>query len=173
MAISIGLDQRAAVSTSSVQDITVSGVGTPKLAVHLSTRATANNSATDHAIYGLGATDGTRERFCTARSENGVTDTATDRRAYSDQVTGLLWDTHPGVNGTANHDSWITDGEKIGWNNEPNNPFLIGTLFMGGAELEVYVGSFVPNASSSAGRKSSGVNLEKLFMDHKITSGGP
>lgn len=131
------LVQNAARTTTGTQDYTVSGFGTPKLAMFFVTFATANNTETAHAVLGIGSTDGTRNVSTTYSDKDAVATTVCKSRGNTSNCV-LLHNQDGTVIGRAAFSSWITDGVRINWSTAPASGYLVTCLLVGGSVSNAY-----------------------------------
>lgn len=129
------VQQAALTGSPGTQDFTASGVGTPVGVIFFLTSGLTNGTVANHALLGMGATDGTRNiSICTA-SKDGIAlgTTAARRRAFSDACLSLI-----NEDGTlvikAAFDSWITNGVRINYTNV-SSAFLVTCIFLYGPEI--------------------------------------
>jgi len=124
-------------------DITIPGFGTPKAAVFFLSNGQSDGTVADDSKLSIGFTDGTNHRVISAQDEDGVTTTANDRIAATDEVLQLL-DTAGVILIEANFDSWITDGVRLNVGAESTAVTRRLTVwFFGGGDLTAFVGSKV------------------------------
>jgi hypothetical protein len=138
--VKIAATRVAAKVAGGSQDITIPGFGTPKAAVVILSRATADATPVSDYSIGVGLTDGTRSRCISAVTEDGVTTTDTDRSASSELV-GMLFPVLQSMDARADFSSWITNGIRIAWTGTPNAGYLMTVILLGGADLTAYVNS--------------------------------
>ena len=141
MAVSVAIAQGAAPTAGGVQNLTVPGFGTCKGVLLIVTNSLVNGAPVDHAIFGMGASDGTNHRSFCVSSGHGVSRTNEKRRRSNTRVLTLLRN-NGGVDGTALFTSFITDGVRINWSNAPATAVLVTAILFGGTDLNVAVGSF-------------------------------
>lgn len=122
----------ARTGTTGTQDFTSSGFGTPKGAMVWLTYATVNGTAANHAMLGVGFTDGTNHRSLTPASEDGVVADTQASGSLTTLITTIATANTP-VDGSATFDSWITDGLRINWTDVPPAAYLVNVLLIGGA----------------------------------------
>lgn len=143
MGVSIAITQQAAPTVTGTQDFTVSGFGTVKAYLTYVTNAVTNGTAVDHAVFGMGAGDGTREWSCGVASEHNQGNADVHSRATNDESIMIL-DLSNAVDGEANFDAFITDGVRFNWANAPSVAVLVTVILFGGDDLLAYA----DNASS-------------------------
>ena len=139
MAVSIKVTQFAAATSTGTQDITISGFGTPKAAIFVAGKCTANGTAANGYSFSVGATDGTRNRVNVTSSRDAAGTTDVTRIGDNDEVIVLTNDGTTTRIGEANFDSWITDGVRINWTIAPGSAYLINVILITGADVTAYV----------------------------------
>lgn len=138
---------RVALNTSTgVQSITMAGMGTPKAALFIVSRAVTDAVAADHAALSVGWTDGVRDRCVHTASTHGAGTTAA-RRGVSITSLLALSDGAGTLLAEAVFSAWVTDGVQINITTAPGAAYLCTVLFLGGDELQVYAGHLTSNAS--------------------------
>lgn len=140
MGVTIAVVRAACNTVTGTQDITTTDLGglTPKAALLIVTRATADGAATDHAVFSFGATDGTRSWSRSAYSESGLTTTEA-AGVTSATVPVTIIDIDGTVDGAASFSAWITNGIRINWTNAPTNAYLMTVVLFAGTDLTVRV----------------------------------
>ena len=129
---------RVACNTSTgTQDITISGLGTPKAAILKVTKAVTDETLADDAVFGWGVTDGTNHRAWSSHSEDNTGSVTRNQRGMTDECI-VINGASGIIDGEANFDSWITDGIRINWGNAPAAGYLLTvTLFTGDISVNV------------------------------------
>ena len=138
----VGLVQVDARTSTGTTDLTVSGYGTCKGAILWVTRATANASAATHYVFGMGATDGTRDRCFSTSSEDALSDTNTFNRAKTGKCLMLINPADGSIDGEVQFDSFITDGIRINTTDAFGSAYKIEALLFFGSDCQMYVGDF-------------------------------
>lgn len=149
MAVSYGVTRVACNTSTGNQDITISGVGTPKLAIFEITKATADGTAVNDAVFGMGATDGTRQFSWCTFSQNAQAVSIDKNRGVTDQCV-LINDAAGNVDGEAAFVSWITDGVRINWGDAPAGAYFLTVTLIGGSDFEAYTNAVNLGTSTSA-----------------------
>lgn len=123
---------RAALNTSTgVQSFTSSGFGTPKAAIFIVSRATADDTLAADAIIGFGFTDGTNQMTAGMFAEDVTIPTETARHfdlalcIGCNEVGGFGSETFD-----AAFSQWVTDGVEINITDTANNGALLLTVIL-------------------------------------------
>lgn len=139
MAVTTAVTRVACNTGTGTQDITVGGFGTPKAALFICSKATANGVAADHYVLSFGAATGTSNEWCLSlNTEDGVATTDTRATTDSDRCIRL---NNPGtatVDGEAEFTAFITDGVRINWLNAPSAAWLLTVVLFGGSDLSAH-----------------------------------
>lgn len=166
---------RAAAPTSTgTTDFTVSGGGTCLGAIFFLSRATADNTASNIAAVGYGATDGTRQVAMSTSSHNAQATTATRRRAMSDKGACLIT-TSGAIDGESEFSAFITDGIRINTTDAYASGYLItAVLFFDDGGDSFYVGTFDTSSGdvdvTAPGFRPSAVNVFSIHAAINDTS---
>lgn len=140
--------QKAAATSGTTEDLTVSGFGTPDGYMFVSSRGTANGTEAPHAIFTLGAGDKTAELVAAVRDEDNQSTTDSDRRGATDE--SILWmDLGSSIDGEMNYNTTATDGVQMSYGNNPAFAYLINGFLI--RAVEVSCG----NATHTAGSNNS------------------
>lgn len=146
---------RAAVNTATgTQDFSTPDLAglTPKAAYFIVSYATADGTAADHAMLGIGAvTDATHRWALAVSQEHGITTSDTYNSGSVTTCVRILNPTDGSVDGEADFDSWLADGIRINWTNAPSAAFLLTVVLFAGSDLtahanNVSLGDTVDNA---------------------------
>ena len=145
MGVTIAVTRVACNTTTGTQDITSADLGglTPKAVWFIVTQATADGTATDHAVLGIGAATGASNRWsCGVFSEHGLATTDTGRRIVSDECVVKLNTGDANIDGEADFDSFISNGVRIDWTNAPASAHLLTVILFAGTDLSAQAGTF-------------------------------
>lgn len=140
MATKIETTRFTTATSTGTQDITIAGFGTPQAAIFVwnGNNITADGVA-DHAIIGIGCTDGTRQWNMGVTDENGVATTDTGRRVDDDRCV-WIHDENTVAKAAAEFSAWITDGIRLNWSfNILGTGVSVTAILIGGA-TNVYAG---------------------------------
>lgn len=140
MGVKIQTTRVACDTDAGSQDITIDGFGTPKAALFMISCATTDDTATTHAYFGIGATDGTTQWACSIATEDGLGTTDTNSRAMTDECVALLHDAG-NIDGEGNSTTLITDGVRVTWGDAPSAARLMTVVLFGGNDLTAKVGN--------------------------------
>ena len=125
-------------TTTGTQDITISGIGTPKAAMVILQNASTDDTNTANATACIGFTDGTRGVHSWINSRNGVSSSSTRRRT-GDNSWGFSYDPSGFVVTDFDFQSWITDGVRINITSANGDDcFATFVFFYGSDVLNVY-----------------------------------
>jgi len=140
MAITTAIVQVAAPTSTGTQDITTTELGglTPKAALFFMSGGVTDDAAVDHGRIAFGATDGTREWYMGARSEDGVGTTETTRGAHTTGLIGLIDTNLKAKDSEAAFVTFIANGIRIDWTNAPSVAHKLTVVFFAGTDLEVF-----------------------------------
>jgi hypothetical protein len=115
-------------------DITIPGMGTPKLALFYLSLAITDNTAANGANPCVGAADGTNQWATSSFYQHGAATTGDGSRGVTDKC--VLMGTISGVVvGEAGFDSFITDGVRINFTDNVPSGYLLSVVFFGGADF--------------------------------------
>ena len=134
MATKTNVTRFTTATSTGTQDITIADFGTPQLAIFLfnGDNSTADG-VTDHAIIGIGTTDGTRQWSTLATEENGQGANDGGRDQNATRCITIV-DGNTVVQARATFDSWITNGIRINWDaNSLSTGVLVTCVLIGGA----------------------------------------
>lgn len=123
---------------SSTQDITHSGSWTPKAAIFQWSRAnTSADTFQEHMSFGYGVTDGTNQRASAIASEDNQArgDTASLNRNNALIVTLNPTGTIETVDAVATFNSWLSNGIRITWTDQPAVNFYFTVILLGGDDI--------------------------------------
>ena len=125
-------------TTTGTQDITISGIGTPKAAMVILQNASTDNTNTANATACIGFTDGNRGVHSWINSRNGVSSSSTRRRT-GDNSWGFSYNPSGFVVTDFDFQSWITDGVRINITSANGDDcFATFVFFYGSDVLNVY-----------------------------------
>jgi hypothetical protein len=146
MGVTIAVTRVAANTGTGTQDITTTDLGglTPKAVLLIATRAVTDGTAVDGAGMYMGASDGTNEWTEGYESQHAQASMDSDHQqdTTSNRILTIYDGTADGVvEGTANFDSFITDGVRIDWTDAPAGAYLITATFFAGTDLSTNVGT--------------------------------
>jgi hypothetical protein len=129
-------------------DITIPGMGTPKLALFILTRGTVDGTAANSAMMSLGAADGTNQWSAAMMSGTGGNATSVASRGMTDQAVTII----NGVvlQGEASFDSWITDGVRLNFTDTFTEAVLLTVVFFGGADFNGEAGAINLGTATTA-----------------------
>ncbi len=150
------------------QDFTISGFGTPKAALFIVTNATADNIRADHAILGMGATDGSTSLAVSGRNEDAALTSRANKARGTGDVIYFLNTGADTLDGEAQFSAWITDGVRISWSNLPTNAVLVTVILFAGEDLSAKVGSVTSSATIGNSVAVTGVG----FQPHQLIGFG-
>jgi hypothetical protein len=143
--------QVAANTSTGNQTITAPDLGgaTPKAALFIISRATANGTAVGTAAIGVGATDGANEWAHSMRSTDsaGTTDT---RRGRTNSACVALFGTGTAFEAEASFVSFSPGGVTINWSTAPPSGRLLAVVLLAGTELDVEAGDYNLGATVDA-----------------------
>lgn len=130
----VAVVQLAGRTTVGTKDFTVSGFGTPKAVMCVSSYGVTNGTRVAHAGVTIGFSDGVRQHTAFVRSKDAVTTTLTGRRA---NTTDLLYyaDADGATIGRVQFASWITDGVRLNWSAAPATAYQVSCTLFGGAGI--------------------------------------
>jgi hypothetical protein len=145
----------AANTTTGNQDFTTTNLGgaTPVAALIVLTNATANDTATTHIVYGMGATDGTRQWAWGLSGEyNDATYARThlSTRSASDACAMLVNPDTEAVLAEASFVAFIENGVRLNWVTAPPAGYLVACYLWAGSTVQAYAGTFQPSATQNA-----------------------
>lgn len=120
-------------TTTGLQDITVSGFGTPKAAIIIISTALSAGTIQAGAILGVGWTDGTNSVCSGMASEDGTLSSNCGRAHTSTKIITLPNYTGSALIVEANFDSWVTDGVRINVTTSDGSAYLMNVILIGGA----------------------------------------
>lgn len=141
------------------QDLTISGIGTPKAAIFIHGQATALDAVDASLVWSVGFTDGTNQ-FSAATIDvalQGTTDTK--RRQATDEVIMRLG-VAGAIDAEANFNSFITDGARITWGDATGGAEYFAVIFFGGADFQAAVGTATLGNSGVAVTATAGFPVE-------------
>lgn len=147
MTVVFGIAQAAAITAGTTQSITdATGLGglTPKWAICVTTYATINGTAADHAVYSIGITDGTTMFSKCFSAENGVGTSDTELVHSTDQIISLIdvtgsaaWEARANLSGGG----MIANGITINWSNLPSSAYQMQWFFCAGTDVNAAPGT--------------------------------
>jgi len=149
------------------QDLSISGIGTPKGMVIEISGATTNNGVTNHARWGFGVTDGstTDQGFAwSTRSEHGQTTSDSGCRRSADTVVQFSLSASNSADGIAHWDSWITDGARIVWDDLPATGVMMNVTFFYGDDFDIDAHTFAGSTTDGGTASFSGVTWKPRMM---------
>jgi len=149
------------------QDITVSGIGTPKAAIFIVSKAAANGTVAADATLSIGYTDGTNQFCTTAEIIDGGGATSSRRFASNAQIYSLGYSDQ-----TGEFISWITDGVRINSTTLPAG-YLLTVIFITGSDVEGALAFDRALQSSTSPQDFTGIGFafDALFLSHSYSSG--
>lgn len=158
----IEVTQVAIRSGSGTQDITIPGFGTPAGAFFIMTYVEATNTEeTTDVFQSHGATDGTTQWVI---ANSASTTDVTGRRALDSAVLGVVFSTDDDFHGTAEFDSWITDGVRIDVTDASANlADKLLTVWLFRNDLDVSCGTYIPHTTNVTETVGFETNLLLLF----------
>ncbi|NJN53653.1 MAG: hypothetical protein HC804_02175 [Anaerolineae bacterium] len=142
MGVTVAVTRVACNTSTGDQTITTTDLGglTPKAAMFIITQAVTDGAAANHAVWGLGFTDGTTS-FCSAsEDEHGLSTTDTQKGGAAVPVVIMDGAATNTVDGQADFSAWVTNGSTITWTNAPSTGFLLTVVYFAGTDLTVDVG---------------------------------
>lgn len=153
-------------SIGATQDVTISGFGTPKAAIFISSMAYNNDTIAAHDDFVMGFYDGTRNRAVSCFADDAVTTTDTWRANDNTMVlpfinqTGNIWH---GMKAT----SFITDGVRLQvvWNTTFTRK--VTCILIGGSDVaNVYCNSYddLGTTASTTDITDPGFEPDLLFL---------
>ena len=121
-----------------LQDITTADLGglTPKAALLIVTRATSDGAAVDNAVMSYGAATGASNEWVgggTDEHNQGTTDTYYNWQ--NDACVYIMDPTDGSVDGEAEFSSFIENGVRINWVDEPASAYLLTVVLFAGTDL--------------------------------------
>lgn len=164
MGVDIAVTRVACNTATGNQDITISGFGTPKAALFLVSSCITDGTAADHAIYCVGATDGTNHVVVGGRSRHSVAESDADRRGATDEVIQILEVDTQDVDGEANFNSWITDGVRITWGVALDAAYLMTVVLFTGSDLSANAGDFTSGSNGGEVDVDCGMEPDVAFF---------
>lgn len=129
-------------TTTGTQDFTVSGVGTPKGAIVMLSRASADGVTSDNISYVVGFTDGTNSQCNGWSSLDNAADSDTARAWNSNLIRMIDPVTNTSIAVAANFSAWVTDGVQLNFTVVDGTAWLCTVILICGADAQVFVGSF-------------------------------
>ena len=146
MGVTVAVTRVAANTSTGTQDITTTDLGglTPKAVLLIATRCVTDATAADGAGFYTGAADGTNEwaQGYEEQHAQASMNSAEEQDTTANRILTIYDGTAADVvEGTANFDSFITDGVRIDWTDAPASAFLITAIFFAGTDLSVHAGS--------------------------------
>lgn len=133
-----------AATAGATQTFTSPGFGTPKAAIVMVSRVTADGSATADMALSIGfvATDPSAAtaqacEFCT--SQDNVSTTFTLRGSLNNRILRIYDPTAGTIDAQATFLQWVTDGIEITWNNNPDGLYRITVILLTGTDLSAAV----------------------------------
>lgn len=153
MVTSLRTTQVAAATGGGNQDFTVSGFGTPDLLAILTGFGLTNGTVATHAGIGFGASISTSNRQVVfTRAEDAVSQTNVLRWGATNEATLITSASANLVDGEADFNSFITDGARITWGNNPGAAYLMNGLLLR-----------APNVAIGSATQSGGADIEQSF----------
>ena len=134
MAVEIRAVRQATLTATGNQDFDVSGWSTtPQAALYFITRATADNSAADHGVMGIGLAVSSSNRFTGGvRNEHGTSQGDASRRTISDECIVVLDPADGSVDGEADFVQFNAGGSQVNWGDAPASAYLMTALYFAG-----------------------------------------
>ncbi len=138
-------------TSTGTQDVTLSGFGTPKGAIAF-WGGDADATQRNHAVFGVGFTDGTNSRLATVSAEN---ETGASSDAYRLQRNDKFIDILDGASTSKDHvvsfNSWITDGVRLNIDAASASVRTVIIILIGGSDVSgVVVGDINLGTGTSA-----------------------
>ena len=134
MTVEIRAVRQAVNTATGNQDFNVSGWSAAvQAALYIATYATADNSAADHSVIGLGlATSSSQRHTGGVRDEHDVGTTDCSRRTISDECIVILDPVDGSVDGEADFVQFNAGGSRVTWGAAPSAAFLMTALYFSG-----------------------------------------
>jgi hypothetical protein len=155
MGVTIKTTRVSANTVTGTQDITTADLGglVPKAVMLVVTRAVTDDTGVDGAGMYIGLSDGTNE--LAQGYEDQHAQATMDAEMEQDTTANRILTIYDGtaddvVEGTADFDSFITDGVRINWTDAPASAYLIVATFFAGDDLTAHVGSVSLGNTSNA-----------------------
>ena len=121
-------------TTTGTQDITISGIGTPKAAMVILQNASTDDTNTVNATTGIGFTDGTRGVHSWINSRNGQVASSTRRRTGAANW-GFSYNPSGFVVTSFDFQAWITDGVRINITSANGDDCFATFVFFYGSDI--------------------------------------
>lgn len=114
---------------------------TPKAALFIVTRATADGTETVDGCLGYGAATAADQEWATTQgSEDAQGTTNTGRSNVSDHCLVIPDVDGDNVDGEAEFSAFIANGVRVNWTDAPSAAFLVTVVLFAGADLSAYAG---------------------------------
>lgn len=126
-----------AASSAGIQDITISGFGTPKAAMLYICKTVTEETFTADNAFCVGVTDGTKWNCVRCYDVDNQATTVSRRAFFTDRLLSLRDAGTTYAEATFN--SWITNGIKINWGTSPVAGYKIIAIFWGGSDVKAHV----------------------------------
>ena len=170
MATTFAIVEAAASTSSSTQDFESSGFGQPDAAIIISNGATSNDGTiADMWRYSIGFTDGTNSRCAFSAARHNRASTSTFRGG----VQGVLAHFGDSLFGSeeclADFDSWLTNGIRFSWSNNPSSAFRVVVVLIKGGDFSV--GDQDTPSSGTGSVTNLGFEPQTVFFTSSRTSG--
>jgi hypothetical protein len=160
-------------------DITIAGMGTPKLAKFYVSEAITDGTVAVQAKISVGATDGTTQWAATVHSADASNATSDSSRGMTDQC--VLLNSLTAVSGEGAFSAWITDGVRINITDAFPLAYFVTVVFYGGADyngevLALNLGTSTSAQSQAMAREYDALELwsiGELFNDTGVSRLNP
>ena len=142
MGVTIAVTRVACPTGTGTQDITTTDLGglTPKAALFIVNKATADGSAADHAVLAIGACTGAANRWSSGGFQEHGQDTTDAGDASSDDYCIFISNMAGGADALADFSAWITNGVRINWSDAPGAAYLLTVVLFAGSDLSAKAG---------------------------------
>jgi hypothetical protein len=123
------------------QDITTTDLGglTPKAALLIITRAVTDGVAADHYVFSYGVATGASNEWCVSGSDEHNVGSTDNYPLWKNDACIFIKDPTDGSSdGEAEFSSFITNGIRINWIDEPASAYLITVVLFAGTDLSAH-----------------------------------
>lgn len=154
MGITVATTRVAASTGGGDQDITTSKLGglTPKAVRFVWSQAITDDTAADHALLGMGFSDGTNDYCVGGSAQNGVDTSYNTNVLSTSNCIDMCTPGSTAADGQASVSTFITNGVTINWGDAPATAKFLHVTFFAGTDLSVHtnthsIGIEVPPAT--------------------------
>lgn len=150
--------------TTGTQDFTSSGFGTPLGAIFLVSAGTALGTAVDHALCGIGVTDGTRQWSLAFRDHDAQTTTVCHTRGNATDCFQMVNEAGTVIL-KAQFSAWITDGIRVNVSTTNGTAYYVTCILLGGSDITgVYCNTAIGNATADSSTTVNTVGFTTSWM---------